>query len=36
MKERLEGEQSAAEEYLREGLEDECRQAGCLPGWLRD
>ena len=21
--------------YLAEGLEDECRRAGCLPGWLR-
>ena len=24
------------EQYLAEGLEEECRQAGCLPGWLRD
>ncbi len=23
------------ERYLREGLEEECRRAGCLPGWLR-
>jgi hypothetical protein len=22
--------------YLRGGLEDECRRAGCLPGWIRD
>ena len=21
--------------YLDEGLEDECRRAGCLPGWIR-
>jgi len=24
------------EHYLAEGLEEECRRAGCLPGWLRD
>ncbi len=24
------------EHYLAEGLEDECRRAGCLPGWIRD
>ena len=23
------------EAYLAEGLEEECRHAGCLPGWLR-
>lgn len=23
------------EQYLAEGLEEECRRAGCLPGWLR-
>ncbi len=23
------------ETYLDEGLEEECRQAGCLPGWVR-
>ncbi len=22
-------------EYLRDGLEDECRRAGCQPGWVR-
>ncbi|MEM7408838.1 MAG: DUF4124 domain-containing protein [Myxococcota bacterium] len=22
--------------YLDEGLRDECRKAGCLPGWIRD
>ena len=21
--------------YLEEGLEEECRRAGCLPGWIR-
>ena len=21
--------------YLAGGLEDECRRAGCLPGWVR-
>jgi hypothetical protein len=24
-----------AEMYLEEGLEEECRKAGCLPGWIR-
>ena len=24
-----------AEYFLEEGLEDECRRAGCLPGWIR-
>ena len=24
-----------AERYLREGLEEDCRRSGCLPGWLR-
>ncbi len=24
-----------AEHYLAEGLEEECRRAGCLPGWIR-
>jgi hypothetical protein len=23
------------ENYLAEGLEEECRRAGCLPGWIR-
>ena len=23
------------EDYVAHGLEDECRRAGCLPGWLR-
>ena len=21
--------------YLDDGLEEECRRAGCLPGWIR-
>ena len=29
------GEQKRLKEYLAEGLEEECRRAGCLPGWLR-
>lgn len=24
------------EHYLAEGLEEECRRAGCLPGWIRE
>jgi hypothetical protein len=28
-------EQKRLEAYLDEGLEDECRLAGCLPGWIR-
>ena len=35
MKEQLEDEKQAAQSYLDEGLEEECRRAGCLPGWLR-
>jgi hypothetical protein len=38
----LEAEQQAVrreakrlEAYLDEGLEEECRRAGCLPGWIR-
>lgn len=31
----LRREQKRLEAYLAEGLEDECRRAGCLPGWLR-
>ncbi len=34
-KEQLEGEKERVEQYLAEGLEEECRRAGCLPGWLR-
>jgi len=28
-------EQKRLEAYLAEGLEEECRRAGCLPGWIR-
>ena len=28
-------EQKRLKAYLAEGLEEECRRAGCLPGWLR-
>jgi len=28
-------EQKRLREYLDEGLEEECRRAGCLPGWIR-
>jgi hypothetical protein len=31
----LRREQKRLETYLSEGLEEECRRAGCLPGWLR-
>ena len=31
----LRREQKRLEDYLAEGLEEECRRAGCLPGWLR-
>jgi hypothetical protein len=31
----LETQEAAAREYLATGLRDECRRAGCLPGWLR-
>jgi len=31
----LRREQKRLEAYLGEGLEEECRRAGCLPGWLR-
>jgi len=31
----LRREQKRLEAYLDEGLEEECRRAGCLPGWLR-
>lgn len=36
MKTSLDEQKDAVEEYLAEGLEEECRRAGCLPGWLRD
>ncbi|NNL64888.1 MAG: DUF4124 domain-containing protein [Myxococcales bacterium] len=31
----LERAQTELETYLESGLEDECRRAGCLPGWIR-
>jgi len=31
----LETKEAAARDYLANGLPDECRRAGCLPGWLR-
>lgn len=31
----LRREQKRLTAYLDEGLEEECRRAGCLPGWLR-
>ncbi len=32
---KLEARKRELEHYLAEGLEEECRRAGCLPGWLR-
>jgi hypothetical protein len=34
-RERVEAELEKARAYLESGLEDECRQAGCMPGWIR-
>lgn len=31
----LEAQRASAQAYLDEGLEEECRRAGCLPGWIR-
>lgn len=31
----LRREQKRLKTYLAEGLEEECRRAGCLPGWIR-
>jgi uncharacterized protein DUF4124 len=31
----LDEEEAAARDYLNEGLPEECRKAGCLPGWVR-
>jgi hypothetical protein len=31
----LERQEADAREYLATGLPEECRKAGCLPGWLR-
>ncbi len=32
---RIEAELERARAYHAEGLEEECRQAGCMPGWIR-
>ncbi len=32
---KLEKAQAELTYYLEEGLEEECRKAGCLPGWIR-
>jgi len=32
---KLESRRASLHEYLEHGLRDECRRAGCLPGWLR-
>jgi len=32
----LHRQEVALEGYLEEGLREECRRAGCLPGWVRD
>jgi hypothetical protein len=31
----LEARKSEIRDYLDHGLADECRRAGCLPGWIR-
>jgi hypothetical protein len=31
----LESRRNSLHEYLEHGITDECRRAGCLPGWLR-
>jgi len=31
----LEEQEAAALDYLQNGLAEECRKAGCLPGWIR-
>lgn len=31
----LEQQEAAARDYLTLGLREECRKAGCLPGWIR-
>jgi len=31
----LEGHEARARDYLETGLAEECRKAGCLPGWIR-
>jgi hypothetical protein len=34
--EELERAEAELKSYLGGGLEEECRRAGCLPGWVRD
>ncbi len=34
--ERLETREQELVEYLDEGLAEQCRRAGCLPGWIRE
>jgi hypothetical protein len=31
----VETQEAAARDYLATGLAEECRRAGCLPGWVR-
>jgi len=31
----LEEQEAAARDYLENGLAEDCRKAGCLPGWIR-
>ena len=31
----LEAKEAAGRDYLANGLAEECRRAGCRPGWLR-
>ena len=33
--EQVKAQMSGLRLYLEEGLEEECRRAGCLPGWIR-
>ncbi len=33
--EQLEQAHDQVSQYLAEGLEEECRRSGCLPGWIR-
>ena len=33
--ESLQADLASARAYLEDGLEEECRRAGCLPGWIR-
>lgn len=34
-REKMEAERARLRAYIDGGLEDECRRAGCLPGWIR-